>query len=62
MLPDCDEKLGLHFTESSPRGSPGNTEGSGLFFLHQSKLSHRKDVAQNSWVSPRETFSDLKTL
>lgn len=44
MLPGCDEKLWLHFTESNPRGSPGNTEGSGLFLLHQSKLSHRKHV------------------
>lgn len=44
MLPGLDGKPGLCFTESRPRGSPGNTERSRLFLLHQSEQSHRKHV------------------
>lgn len=65
VLPGCDGKPGLCFTESRPRGSPGNTEKSGLFLPHQSKQSHRKHYkcfTLNSWVSQGETANDLKTL
>lgn len=44
MLPGCDEKPELRFTESRPRGSAGSTARSGLLVLHRSKLPHRKHV------------------
>lgn len=37
-------EAGASFYRNKPRGSPGNTERSGLFLLCQSKVSHEKHV------------------